>query len=468
MFWTIVKKEFLGNLTSLRFMLTFLLVVSVFIVSGITFVGKYKEELADYVAISHKNLEGLQSESRALNLIPYYTQTVRKKPLATQLLAEGYEKLLPNTFRLDAFSLRYPEVDSRSNFLFPRFADIDWAFIIAFILSFVAVLMTFDSLSAEKQRGTLSLMMANAVARDKVILGKYLSGLLTISIPLLVGLLLSILIVSLGGVSLAGGGYIPKMLMFLLVSFFYLSLFVFLGLLVSSLASRSSSSIVVLLFIWVILTIIIPSFGRIAAEKLVRVPSRAEIDQQFQDGYRQIWENSSKFGDNAGNWGSGVKINPPARAALFNAVTELRNRIREDYLNKMIAQASGGKALTRISPTAIYEYASEAIVGTGISRFRSLYEQIKRYKGILRDFIIAKDKEDPQSQHLLAEWSGHRVLLSAQPVDFNAIPRFEEKEMPIGQAVRKAIVDIGILVLLNLFLAVGVYVSFLVMDVRQQ
>jgi ABC-type transport system involved in multi-copper enzyme maturation permease subunit len=464
---TIIKKELQGNISSLRFGLTFFLVAGVFILSGLAFVGKYREELSDYREISNRNLEGLQNQTTNLNLIPYYSQTVKKKPKVAQLFAEGYEKSLPNTFRFDVFSFQYPELESKSNFLFPRFADIDWTFIISFILSFVAILMTFDSLSGEKESGTLGLMMSNSVPRDKVILGKFFSGMLTLMIPICFGIFLNLIIVNLLGISFFKEGSGAKILIFFVLSLVYLSLFILLGLLVSSMAKKSSTSIVVLLFFWVIFTLVIPAFGRIAAEKLVTAPTRSDVERHYAEAHEAIWSNTGKFGPNAGNWG-GTNVNPPARTALFNAITEMRNRLRENYMNQIVAQVETGRNITRLSPTAIYQYASETILGTGLERFKNLYRQLKRYKEILKNFLMEKDKEDTESLHLLAEWIGHRSMFSSQPVDFNAIPKFEEEESGAGEGLKTAILDIGILAALNIFLCFAVYMAFLRADVRQQ
>ncbi len=462
----IIKKEFLANLTSLRFILTLLLIISVFMASGMIFVGKHQDELNDYNNTKNKNLADMQECSQALNRVPYCVQTIKKKPLVAQLWAEGHEKSLPSDFRLDVFTIRYPEIGSRTNFLFPRFADNDWTFIIAFLLSFVAILMTFDSLSSEKQRGTLSLIMSNSVPRDKVILGKYVSGMLTLAVPFIVGLVLNMIIVLLGGVAFKGQA--AKILVFLLLSLFYLSIFVLLGMLVSSLSSRSSLSIVALLFIWVIAVIVVPSFGRIGAERLFKVPSREEVDRQIYDAQSSLFANPEKFGKNAGNWGSGTNINPPARSGLFNAVADVRNQIFEDYLNKTIAQVQTGRTITRVSPTALYQYASEAVSGTGVNRFQSLYHQLKRYKEALKAFLIAQDKDDPKSPHLLTPGQSHAVLFSGNPVDFNAIPKFEEREMDLGFALKNAVWDIAILAGMNLLLFIGICVAFRRADVRPQ
>ena len=471
MVWTIIKKEILTNVTSLRFVLTLLLVTAVFSVSGFVFVNRYTQGIEDFSAKSNENLSGLSETTNNLSSVAIYVQTIHKQPKLTQLFCEGFEKSLPNTFKTDIFSIQNPEIVGRTNFLFPRFADIDWVFIISLILSFVALLLTFDSFSAEKERGTLSLVVSNSIPRDKVILGKYISAILTLMIPLFVGLLINLIIVNISGFAISGSQWL-KIALFVGISILYLSIFLLLGILVSSRSAKSSSSIVILLFIWVVLVMLIPAFGRTVSEKFSNVPARPEIERMISEANREIWDNSDRYGKNAGNWGGGDLhadwLNPPARARLFNAITDSRNRINEEYINQIIAQANLGRNITRISPATLYQSASEVIIGTGVSRFRSLYDQLKRYKETLRNFIIDTDKGDPDSWHLLAEGRQHSRLLSQKPVDYNAIPRFSESDALMGEALKNAAWDVSALILLNIFLFMAVYVSFLRCDVRQQ
>jgi ABC-type transport system involved in multi-copper enzyme maturation permease subunit len=335
MLWMIIRKEMLAYVTSLRFVLTLLLITVVFIISGLVFVGKYEQEVESYGNTSNENLSGLEKASKNLSNVPNYTQVIRKQPKITQLCCEGFEKSIPNTFRMSAFSVQNPEIVARSNFLFPRFADIDWAFIISFILSFVAFLMTFDSFSAERERGTLKLLMSNPVSRDKVILGKYISGVLTLMIPLVVGLLLNLIIMSFSGLSFINTVQWTKVLAFIGVSILYLSVFILFGMLVSSRSAKSSSSIVILLFVWVIVVMVIPSVGGVLAEKFAKTPARSEVERQINEAGDEIWNNADRYGKKAGSWAGGVSpkdlktmdwVNPPARARLFNAITDSRNQ----------------------------------------------------------------------------------------------------------------------------------------------
>ena len=59
-----------------------------------------------------------------------------------------------------------------------RFLDLD--FIFQIVLSLFAILFAFDAINGEKERGTLRLAFANAVPRDKYVLGKLTGSFLAL------------------------------------------------------------------------------------------------------------------------------------------------------------------------------------------------------------------------------------------------------------------------------------------------
>jgi hypothetical protein len=147
----------------------------------------------------------------------------------------------------------------------------------------------------------------------------------------------------------------------------------------------------------------------------------------------------------------------------------MRNKAREDYHNKMLAQAYTGRNLTCISPTVIYKRASEAIAGTGIYRCVNIGRQIKEYQASLKEYIRGKDAEDPDSLHLIyPEEGGARRwrAISHHPVDFETVPKFQEQDLALGQSLKLAIWDIGLLALFNLVFFAASFVSFLRYDPR--
>ncbi len=466
---TIIKKELLTNITSLRFFLALCISIAVFIADGIVFVNKYNFELKEYEEATNKNLSSLNEVSKNMSRVASNVQTIHRKPKLTGLFCAGFEKSLPNTFKLDVFKVEIPEVVSDTNFFHSLFSDLDWMFLIAFILSFFAILLTFDSLSGEREKGTLPLALSNSVPRDTVLLGKYVGAILTLGIPLAFGLLLNLIIVNLSGLQFDSDQWL-KIAVFIGISILFLSIFLLLGMLVSSRSLKSSTSIVILLFIWVATVIIIPATGKIFAEKYVSVPTRIEVDRMINEAQREISDNSERYGKKAGSWAGGRLdvdwINPPARARFFNAMADAKNRINADYVNRMIEQVNFGRRIIKISPAIIYQCVSETLFSTGVPRFQTLFYQVVRYKNTLKNFLIEEDKKDPDSMHLLA-WR-HGVLFSQKPVDYDAVPKFEESEVSLGNALKIAAWDFSALVLLNLLLFMAVYVSFLRCDVRQR
>jgi ABC-type transport system involved in multi-copper enzyme maturation permease subunit len=336
------------------------------------------------------------------------------------------------------------------------------------------LVFTYDSVSGEKQSGTLRLILAGSIPRHYVLLGKYIGVMLTIGLPLLVGLLISLIIVNVYGNAPIGITGWLKILVMILVSFLYLSTFACLGMFVSSRTSHPVNSIVLLLFVWVILVILIPSSGRIFAKISIKVPTQAEMQRNVNDFTRELVDGliKDKYGRNASFSGFGRDnplYNPPARAKYYTARTNGIKKMINEYIDKMIRQVEIGQMFTRTSPTAIYQSACEAIAGTGLKRFYDIRRQVADYQSDLKEFVRAKDAADSDSLHLLvdeestAEWWKN---ISHDPVDFQTVPKFKERTLALGEALNWAIWDIGALILFNLMFFAGAHLSFLNYDVR--
>ncbi|MFC1605096.1 ABC transporter permease [Planctomycetota bacterium] len=479
MIWHIIRKDILENLLSLRFMLSMILIVSLFAASSFIFVGKYRQQSQHYWEETNKNLSVLSGRLDRLHKLAFFKQQIFCKPKLLSLCVEGHEKSFPNYVKFDIFTIGLPEVKGSTNFIFPHFSDINWVFIISLILSFIALVFTFDSICGEKEAGTLRIMLANTIPRHKILLGKYFGAVLTLCIPLLLGLIVNLIIVIASNVTIISSLEWLKIVVIVILSFLYLSIFVFLGIFVSSRTSRSANCMVVLLLMWVTLVILIPSLGRTVSNMFSESPTRVELNRKLLEAKQQLWDNSDKFGKNASNSTSNPddpSMNLPARARLYNALSNTENGVIENHHNKMMAQALTGRNFTCISPTAVYQRASEVIAGVGIVRCEDLFQQVKRYQTNLKEFIRSKDAEDPDSRHLIFDEdifdeddssdSFDWRTISKRPVDFDIVPKFQERDLALGQSLKLAIWDIGLLVLFNLVFFAASFVSFLRYDVR--
>ena len=101
----------------------------------------------------------------------------------------------------------------------------------------------------------------------------------------------------------------------------------------------------------------------------------------------------------------------------------MNEQLNKERLNAQMAQAELGKKLTRISPAAIAQYAIESLAATGLSRHQDFVKQAQRYASELREFLVETDLADPESPHAIGVAEG----ASEKPVDFEAVPKFEDR-----------------------------------------
>jgi len=156
----IIRKEMLQGLLSLRLPLTLILVTVVMISGAFLFMEDYEQQLDDHNRNVQSNRQKVSERADGnwfalYNIFSFNDQWVYRAPTRLAFLAEGHEKSLPNAFQVDAFTvgggmpnpMPSPVKKLRGNHLLRRFEELDWAFVISVIMSFVAIVLVFDSIS---------------------------------------------------------------------------------------------------------------------------------------------------------------------------------------------------------------------------------------------------------------------------------------------------------------------------------
>jgi ABC-type transport system involved in multi-copper enzyme maturation permease subunit len=292
----IIKKEILDIVTSPKFVFTFLLCAVLILLSVYTGIIGYRAEMAEYTAAVALNKKTLESQAN-YQALAGLGLSIYKSPQVLGAIASGVTEAVGRVATVKGSS--DPNlVDSKyeSNPIFSVFGTLDLTFIVKIVLSLFAILFTYDAIVGEKERGTLKLMLSNSVPRDRLIIGKIIGGYISLLIPLIIPLILSLLILLVyPNLALAGQDWIRLLLMFLMY-FLYLSVFFTLGLFVSARTSKTSTSFLVLLFIWVVFVTIIPKVAVLAASKIKPIPSVHEITAKKDAFLQQIQGGAMKKG----------------------------------------------------------------------------------------------------------------------------------------------------------------------------
>ena len=477
MLWHIVKRELFEQINSLRFALAMLLTVFLMLVNAVGHIDEHKTQQAEYGQKVSAYLARLEQNSNNLyKLVLDGPGELYKRPSPLSFCAHGSENNLPKfasgkraewgwnavidgtTYNVSGiWRLKYsgfPPIKAKD--MFPVFLKIDWILIISNVLSFLALVFTFDAISGEVEHGTLRLTLSNAVARRTVLTGKFLSCLISLGAVFMSGVLVNLLLLYLSGTLQLNAQEWSRIGSIFVVGLLYISVFIALGFLISTLVNNASTSLVILLLIWVIWVILVPSMlGTIMSglnqPSIRRGPSPVYF---MRDGLQERYI------------ARGLEDEAPTRerpltpatllwAEFLNEEAREGARLHRAYLNAQINQIQIAREFNRISPTAIVQYAIESLAGTGFQRHLNFLENVERYADVFNDFLISADRADPDSPHVPFVREG----MSDKPVSFDSIPKFQDR-VRLGEAFKGAILDITLLLLFFVVLFATTHVSF--------
>lgn len=461
MFRTVLKREILHNLYSLRFLISLALVLAVFAAGAASFVRsqaagleKYRETRGQYL----ENMRSLAGEN-ATDLA-VRKQTFSLKPRANAFISDAKERYLPNAIVFSAWNVfSFQNKSGSANPFLKRFDELSWTFITALVVSFVTLLFTFDAVSGEKETKTLALTLANPVPRGTLLLGKFVSAVTSVMAIVLAGVLTSLLIlVVLGseGISAALAG---EVFAYLAVTGLLAGTFAAFGLLASVVARSSSVSLLAALSFWLVFSVVVPNSSTFVAKGLYPIAASETVQKNVTAAFDDLNKNAPP-----GSWmqHSGNPFLPQheLRANLQTKRLAAEKGIRDAYYRDMFRQFERTRLVTAVSPVSLFEYLTEAVAGGGYLRFRKAWTDAHVYQGQFLSFFKALDAADTASPHWFNPFED--VSTTRKPVAFEKVPQFEERPMSLAARVGPAVKYL----LINVFVVSVVYFLTFVLFVR--
>jgi ABC-2 type transport system permease protein len=140
---------------------------------------------------------------------------------------------------------------------------------LSFLVPLMAIGLGFDAVNSEHNRRTLSRILSQPIYRDALLFGKFIAGLATLSVSLIV---LWLLLIGLGLIMLGvppGGEEMARAFVFLLVTIAYAGVWLALAMLFSVLFRSAATAALVTLGLWLFLSVIWPSLSPAIATALV-------------------------------------------------------------------------------------------------------------------------------------------------------------------------------------------------------
>lgn len=409
-------KEIVANLLSYKFFVVMLLAVLLLASSLFIMHRDYTQRLDDYRVIQPK--PGAP------------TAVLPPNPLS--IFIKGVDEVMGRSFEITPIGITTRSGQKSGNIFFLFFPTPDFLFIAQMVLSLVALLLGFDQISRERESGTLKLMLANAVPRSHILLGKWLGNFLSLALPILLTTLLGFAALQFDSAIHFDAGQIGRFLLILFCTLLYMAQFLSLGLLISCHTRRASTSLVALLVTWVMMVFVVPSLGALVARQTVDLPSVKALSEQRQR-----------------TWTSGIieALQQPTDRdwhATYRAIHRRNDLMEEDYLRRYDELLRVSRRYTRFSPTAAYMYAVSDLAGTGMSEESRFKQEVVRYKNAVLEKVIA-------------------AADSAAP----AAPAMHYRHRSLGEVLAAGtLIDLAWLLFYNLFFFILAHTAFLHYDVR--
>jgi ABC-type transport system involved in multi-copper enzyme maturation permease subunit len=363
------------------------------------------------------------------------------------------------------------------NFKMPEIPDLDWAFIIKIVFSLYVILLGFEAVSGEKERGTLRLMLSNPVGRLRLLTGKYLAIILSAAIALLVGLIISLIIVAVFFPAVLSLPNLTRVAFLFVLALAYLSLFAFLSLFFSALITRSSLVLLVLLAFWIFFAFFIPDTSGIIAQEFSKVPSEYEMAKLVGPTIqKEVWDRINKLQDRIKK--GELKTEKDIREEADLAYEEGQDRVRKlyaDYDNAVQQRADLAQIISRVSPVALFQYSAEDIGGTGPAADARFLQDVRDFSRIYDDYILKRMGKvvgtSPWNFAISVPLNGKPIFLqSPYPQEYQGdksdFPRFSETKATLLDGLMSGLWDIAGLLLWNIILAGLAFSAFIRADVR--
>lgn len=453
MLFHIIKKEVVNNVLSFRFAITYALLFGLVLLAVILMANEYGARQREYASTYKKEraridqlqrIEDPRGLLRAVGDMPF---SGLRQPQSASILARGLEGEVPIEVPAQG-AIRGLSGAERAgrNALREIFQAPDFAYVVNVVMSLLALLFVFDSVSGEKEQGTLKLLLAHSLPRDTVLLGKWIGGYISLATPFSVAVLAGFIYVYASGALNADGLW--RFVLIYGLSLVYISAFFTLGLMISTLAHRTSTALLIALLVWICWILVVPNVAPVVARLAAPVPSRQVIESEKAAIAREadlLVAGISKrkvYGDEQ----ESERIRRDAEGKM--------RKLDQFYSERLQVQIELTQNLARLSPSASFLFAATRLAGTGPVLAEYFDQAMTRYQHEHRRFrreLYAVTIGDDRRE---SDW------LRAED-----LPRFSVALEQVADSLAAALFDVLLLLVFNVLFFMLAYTFFLRYDV---
>ena len=470
MLMTLMKKEMMHHILSVRFIALLLMCLLLVPLTLSINHRNYRQSLVDYQeAVKLANIEETTVNLKMPLEPDLEVSKLILKPTPLSVFANGLADALPSYLGITRNGITQGPPALVSASLSYLLGHLDFLFIVGTVFSLLALLFTFDAVAGEKEAGTLRITLSNSLPRDVFLWSKLIGGYLVFVVPFLISLLFGLLVLVWQGFPLGEPDIFPRVLMLTFASLLYIAVFFAIGTVISTYLDNSKTALIFAFTVWVFAVLITPRVGFLAAK--IIAPTRTsqsvymEKTAMRDDFNAELEKQKMKFimevpPDEQGRINIGPEISEKIEERMKPLEEEYRSKFQDqsneldrNYQRETERQEQMGETLSRISPTSSLIYLATNLTQTGKGT-RSNYSQAgDRYHDMLHTDVFSK----------IIDHATARIIRPEDTVTITQPPRVEIATL--DETFRESVVDVLLLCFFAVVLTIVAFLKFFRSDI---
>jgi len=412
-FKPLLKQELLRHLYSLKFTTMSLFAVLVTILCIYVQIMDFHDRKITY------NEELIKAEESLSNtkVYSYLNVPIVIEPNPLSIFCKGVDDKVGNKIDVSLTEVpQFKKTSEKKNSFLDIFLTFDLITLVQIIFSVITLFIVADTISGEREEGTLKLIFSSSVLKFEYFLTKYFSSLIVLAIPLtIIFILTTVIILFQPFITLSTYHWLTIFFLYL-TCLIFISIYILIALIISSVSSSASTSVLFGLLIWIALVFIYPNITNYIVNSTVKIPTSdvitKQIDQMQEDIAKKVDDSFEPYNGlqdythyHGGDYGIpyfiGITQKPvfemwerrvkKAIPIILDGMEQIY-RIKNDFKQQFINQEKTATAYVRLLPGFLLEESTTKFAKTHyIYRDIQILNRAKLYRDEFIEYLKSKD-----------------------------------------------------------------------------
>lgn len=408
--WLIAKKEIIANIRNFKIAVALATMTLLLLFSARLLALDYQNRLNDWSVNQDRRRDPIVGGGISFDLSDgsfFHRVGVGRTP-STQApqpfsaLIKGMDGEMDRTVSVSqriAFGPRQDEPTVSAIFNAP-----DTSFVIKLLVSLFALMFTLDTVTREKEAGTLRATLSQPIRRRELLLYKSIGASISLLAPFSIAFASEIIYLRFAHGLLTTQEDLSRALLIFGLGALYGIVFVHIGLFISTVTTRTKIAITTALLTWAMIVLVLPNAAVLLAKLITPTPSYNQLNARLYEARQRIFQAEAK----ANPTNRPLPDQQASDQALLR-LFEVERQLTDNYLASKKDQNRRARLFAALTPTGALTFGLSDLAGTGVDAYNSYLELFRSSRDLMLDALKRRLDLPPQAGNKLVQEAGEIV-----------------------------------------------------------